>query len=427
MGRRVAVIGAGPAGCAAAHTLARAGREVVVFESADSVGGRTVSWQVGSAIVDSGAGFFTNFYPTLSALLGPLGLGDRTSTLSRTNMLVHEGRAVEMTLGSVRSFLGNPLVSKRGLLRMATSTGMAGIRHRGLDLSEPETLAALDDRSVRDEALATLGEQVYEFLVRPGIEPFWYFACEDVSRSLFFGLQARAATARFFTMRDGMGAVSERLVDGLEVRTDCAVSAIEPDGAGVRVDGEAFEAAVLATTTSTATRLAPSELTAAAIDRVLTSQHYVPNIHATFRVARAACPPEATFFPCGPGVHPVAAVSFNSHKRQGELPEADELVSVYLGAAESAKLLDRSGSEIYERTWALARELVPALPSDGAPMRLAARAEAIPVHGVGRYRLAADAQAAQKPPLVFAGDYLATATVDGSLRSGIRAAEVLLG
>src|SRR5207245_8331618 len=38
-GRRVAVVGAGPAGLAAAQQLARAGHSVTVFEKADRIGG----------------------------------------------------------------------------------------------------------------------------------------------------------------------------------------------------------------------------------------------------------------------------------------------------------------------------------------------------------------------------------------------------
>jgi oxygen-dependent protoporphyrinogen oxidase len=426
MATRTAVIGAGPAGCAAAARLAGAGREVVVFERDAAPGGRTTSWHIGDAIIDSGAGFFTNFYPTLSALLPQLELEDRISTLSRTNILVHDGRAAEMTLGSVRSFLAMPFLRKRDILRMTMATAAASIRYRKLSLSEPETLAEYDDRSIRDEAMAGLGERLYDFLVRPGIEPFWYFSCEEVSRSLFFALQAKAATACFFSMLDGMGVITERLVRDLDVRTGTEVHAIEPEGAGFRVASERFDEVVVATTASTAARIVPDGSVAQEIRELLVSQDYVPNVHAAFRVPRASCPPQATFFPCGPGAHDVAAVSFNSHKHQGSIDSGEEIVSVYLGADESASLLEASDPLVFERAWELARGLVPSLPATAEPLRCAVREEAIPVHGVGRYRKAAVALAHQRAPLVMAGDYLATATVDGALRSGVRAAEVLL-
>ena len=38
---KMVVIGGGPAGCAAAYTLRKAGHEVRLFEAADCVGGRT--------------------------------------------------------------------------------------------------------------------------------------------------------------------------------------------------------------------------------------------------------------------------------------------------------------------------------------------------------------------------------------------------
>ncbi len=51
----VIVIGAGAAGLSAARTLRQAGREVVVLEGRDRIGGRTNTIEVGDGIVDEGA------------------------------------------------------------------------------------------------------------------------------------------------------------------------------------------------------------------------------------------------------------------------------------------------------------------------------------------------------------------------------------
>lgn len=79
-GERVVVIGAGVAGLAAAQASLQAGREVVVVEARDRLGGRTHSVQVGDTTVDLGAAWMQQL-PTnpLVAVIDRLGL-QRVST-----------------------------------------------------------------------------------------------------------------------------------------------------------------------------------------------------------------------------------------------------------------------------------------------------------------------------------------------------------
>ena len=426
--RRAAVIGGGPAGCAAAHRLRRRGRAVVLYEREAAVGGRTTSWREAGAVVDSGASFFTNFYPTLEKLIDEAGLRDQVTPIARSTALAHAGEIASFTVGSVGSFARFPFVSAAAKLRMALGTAVVAARYHGLDLSRPETLAAVDDRSVEVDAVERVGREAYDFFVRPGIEPFWYFSCAEVSRALSLALQARAATARFYTLRGGMDSLCRALVRDVEVRASAEVRAIAAADGRVLVDGEPFDELVVATPAPTAANLTRElgGMIAPEVREFLASQRYAANVHAAFVVDRRAIPRGMTaLFPCGPDPKSVAAISFNGSKGQGELAPEREIVSVYLADAESRRCLALDDAELYPHAWRLARALLPALPAEAAPFRLVRRPEAIPVHGVGRYRQAAAARARQRGPVVFAGDCLATATVDGALASGLAAADVL--
>ena len=70
--KNVVVIGAGPAGAAAAYYLQKDGYEVTVLEKESFVGGRTHGYENEQVRFDTGASFFTNFYPVLKELLKKL-------------------------------------------------------------------------------------------------------------------------------------------------------------------------------------------------------------------------------------------------------------------------------------------------------------------------------------------------------------------
>lgn len=76
--QRIAVIGGGWAGCAAAHALARAGRKVLLIEAAAELGGRArrVELDLGGAahVLDNGQHLLIGAYTATAAMLGELGV-----------------------------------------------------------------------------------------------------------------------------------------------------------------------------------------------------------------------------------------------------------------------------------------------------------------------------------------------------------------
>ena len=275
-----------------------------------------------------------------------------------------------------------------------------------------------------------------------GSNRFGFFPCASVSRSLLLALQARAPTAKFFTLRGGMDTLCTRLVAaGGDVRTAAVVEAVTAGASGgLRLAGQGlgqsaqmdFDEVVLATTATVAQTLTAT-LTPALVSplarQFLASQRYVGNVHATFLVNdRSRLRPMSALFPCGPGERRVSSMNFNSCK--GQSPAAasggQEVVSVYLSPTESEQTLGMSDAELYQHAWRLGRAFYDGLPERAEPWRLSRRTEAIPVHAVGRYREAVKFQATQRGPVVFAGDYLATATIDGALRTAYEAARALV-
>src|SRR5262245_27660790 len=115
----VAVVGAGVAGLAAAATLRRAGRDVVVLEAAARAGGAACSERIEGHLVERGPSTF-RVPAAMAAFLRAHDL-DRllvpASPASRERHLVHGGRLVAVP-SSPLAFAASPLLSARGKLRL---------------------------------------------------------------------------------------------------------------------------------------------------------------------------------------------------------------------------------------------------------------------------------------------------------------------
>ena len=92
---KAAVIGAGPAGCAAAYTLGKNGHDVALFEAQDHVGGRTSQVMRNGFNLGSGALFLMGgIYPRTNAILKELGhYDDLVPWDARTSLIDPQARA----------------------------------------------------------------------------------------------------------------------------------------------------------------------------------------------------------------------------------------------------------------------------------------------------------------------------------------------
>lgn len=96
-GRRVAVVGAGPAGLACAHTLAREGHDVTIFDARDKAGGLN---EYGLASYKTAGGFAQREIEWLMSIGGiTVQTGERLSTAARLEELRARFDAVFLALG----------------------------------------------------------------------------------------------------------------------------------------------------------------------------------------------------------------------------------------------------------------------------------------------------------------------------------------
>ena len=435
--KKIAVIGAGPSGSAAAYYLTNNGYEVDVFEKENFIGGRTHVFDNGETRFDTGASFFTNFYPLLLSLIKELNLDHEVLELKRRVGLREKETLAEFAFGDIKTFWNLPFLSFKDKTTMIWKTLLLTLQRRKLDLVDPKKLAAIDDESIANWARNYLTENVYEYCIKPGVEPFWYFSCEDVSRAMTTVLQGRAADAKFYTFKNGMASISSKLLENSSLQLNSAVSKIEKNNSQFLVTYQnstketscLYDGIVMACPTPQIKKILPENLIPSYIKDFINSQQYVSNLHATYLVDEKETKGSlAYYYPCGKWETPIAAIVLHKIKAIDSIkaPKGKELISVYIMDHSTNQLNNLEEKEIFSKVWVMAKDFQPSLPADYIPVAIFNRENAIPLHQVGRYSLANKIKDAQNGNLVFAGDYLSCATVEGAIRSGRWAAFKLM-
>ncbi len=461
---RVAIVGGGIAGLAAAYYLQEGAREAGVpleyslIESDPRLGGKIVTYQQDGFVVEGGPDSFLTQKPWAVELCRRLGIEDRligTNEASRKVYILWKGKLQELPDGvllivptRLTPFALSTLISPLGKLRM------------GMDLLIPARQDRSDE-SVADFVRRRLGSEALDKIAEPlmgGIHTsdperqslqasFPRFV--DLERkhgSLMKGMLAGRRTHRpstgktlpaFMTLRGGLeemtSAVAARLQDGrvLLGRSVVRMSRDQDRGYRLRLDDGAqleADAVVLATPARASARLV-AETDQALADR-LDSIRYVSTATVSFGYRKDTLSHSLKGFGFvipGKEGRRITGCTWTSTKFDDRAPEGMALVRCFLGSAtnELPALLPE------EEMVAVAREEIHSIMGlDAEPILTYVHRwqDSHPQYDVGHLDLMAeiDARCASHPGLYLAGSSYRGVGIPDCIHSGQLAAEAIL-
>lgn len=228
---RVAVVGAGMAGLAAAYDLTRLDHEVTVYEAADYMGGLAAGFK------DEGwdwslERFYHHWFANDEAIIGlinELGLGDKLIFPRPITSNWHEGRIFQHD--SVSSALKLPIISWPAKLRY----GLTGIY-----LKLTRNWRPLERHTARDWLLRTMGREAYETLWQPLFIGKFGEYYREVNMAWFWA-RIYKRTPRLGTFVGGFQAMIDAVADrvrhqGGVIRLNTPVQRVTPvEGGGLQV------------------------------------------------------------------------------------------------------------------------------------------------------------------------------------------------
>ncbi len=260
---RVAVIGGGVAGIAAATTLAERGLRVVLIESKPYLGGKLGSWPVrlssGQTIsVSHGFHAFFRHYYNLDAFLLRLGLRQRFRAIDDYLILDAEGRSVSFRRVGTTPVLNLLSLARHGVYRFrdvlfGPARDLMGVF---LEYDPRTTFERLDRHSLADFHRAAR--------LPPGLLlSFRTFARAFFAEDQHISVAELVKSFHFYYLSHDHGLLYDHPVEdyeaallapirahlarhGAELRLSTAVQALDGGPAGFTVDGEPFDKVVLA-------------------------------------------------------------------------------------------------------------------------------------------------------------------------------------
>lgn len=431
------VIGAGPSGLAAAWRLREAGRDVVVFESRDRVGGQLLSVRRDGFLMEAGTTILPEAYDSVMGLVRDIGM---TNDLVPANSLMGFMRGNELHLMRSNRLIFDAartkLLSLRSKIKVA-KLALDSFRLRKLLSYEDLSIAADYDVETPEDYCRRRGldGELYDYLIEPTVRGGAGVPGDVISVVEFFFLWQKVLGTRLFAFRDGYSSFPQRLADKLsDVRLNTRVHTVVEDDDGVTityedargVHTETGAGAIVSSMGNEVPDLVPQldpdradflrQLNYTSTMSINLALNRVPDCTASFIVVPR---------PVSEGLF---AIILEHNKVPGRAPDGKGLVSLFMMNQWAIDHMDASDEEIV--TDAL-REAEKALPGLGTDIEFTRVNRWYPVlvyshpglyKKLGRFHAARDLNSR----IHLAGSYNSSGNVNTATTAGERAARELL-
>jgi protoporphyrinogen oxidase len=232
----VAIIGAGIAGVTAAHQLAKAGREPVIFERRDRVGGRVHTIKRGGFTFDIGAFIYLGSYTEAIELMREVGLGAQLGRFPAYGAMPRDGKLNFLDLAKpVRTVGGTRYLSAASKLKLAKLMALLGRRWKDLNYHDASGVAAIDTESVTEYCRRELNEEILDYIASVVVRGPWLHDPDYASIGLLLWTLKNFFKPYFYGLDDGMDALPKKLAEGKQVRLSAPVTDVTDHGTHVEV------------------------------------------------------------------------------------------------------------------------------------------------------------------------------------------------
>jgi protoporphyrinogen/coproporphyrinogen III oxidase len=435
----VAVVGGGPAGCAAAWRLHRRGIPVVLFEAEPWLGGRTRTDRIEGYSVDAGAQLFGSMFTNFLELARDLGMREELVRSPGRDALWRDGRPHEVVYGSVTSMLASGGLSWRTKMRLGTTYVPFLQRHAdALDLHTPELAAAagLDRESIAEWGAHALDHDFTEHLVYPQLSAYYGALPEETSSGLYHTLAHYGIDVSVHALRSGASSLCERVAErlrsaGAEVRMERPVAAVEVATDGVRITSggitEQFAGAVVATPASTAASLLQGG--GERLDSWLRQVRYRPAVTLGLLLDR---PLGVRYFGLSfarDSASAVVAACVEENKAPGLVPAGRGLLVAFARPDVAPGLVEQEPRQILDTLLPDLRQAFPGVDDRVIRARVYRWRVGNPVFYPGYLARLGEFRRGGvegEGRVAVAGDYLYVSSIEGAVTAGTRAAERLI-
>lgn len=426
---KAAVVGGGPAGCAAAYRLRERGHDVVLFEAQDHVGGRTSQVVKEGFSLGSGALFLMGgIYPRTNAVLKELGhLDDLVTWDAVTEVLDADGSRYRTKFQQVITFLQIPALSWRDRLRIAAGVARTLVTPGPKLCFDGAELARFDGgENLADWSQRVLGDKGTRYITEPymgflyAVPPSW------LSPALMHAVVKQFYNLGLSVPPEGAGQVCDWIIEGtpgLDLRLSTPVDAIAAGGHGgytVTAGGQEHQVdtVIVAPEPGVAADLLDGLIPAGSATK-LRECSYSDYAHVQLCYRRNPWPDhEASVALSANTERDWGACVLLSKRQPTGVPEGGEAVGVYFYTPPLKHLTD---DDIVES----AKRAVKEVYGDGPEpdlVELFHYRRGLSIAGPGHYGTLDSLHAEMPPGVYLAGDYFAHAGIEAAIHSGELAA-----